>query len=156
MLFRSIDKGWFSLLGGIPLIVCDYVNQTGGKLMTGYGDPFSVYPLVQPNDPISTTLEFSEFDYYLDCYDETHISSFSTSDLPVFYSLINQISYDLGYQQSKYELYQVEPRVKMFPDKIFYEVFRSIQNTTGKYNQFVKKEELFLELEKYRINKWKK
>ena len=153
---RTMDRGRFSLLGGIPLIICDYVSQTGGKLMTGYGDPFSIYPLVQPDNPISTTLEFSEWDYYLDSYDETHISSFFTYNLPVFYSLINQIRYDLPTQQSKYELYQVEPRVKIFPDKIFYEVFRSIPNSTGTYNQFIQKEELFLELEKYRINKWQK
>ena len=35
-------------------------------------------------------------------------------------------------------------------------VFRSIPNSTGTYNQFIQKEELFLELEKYRINKWQK
>ena len=32
----------FALLGGVPLLLNDYVKENDGHLVTGYGDPFDL------------------------------------------------------------------------------------------------------------------
>lgn len=145
---KSIDKGYFSLLGGLPLLVCDLVNQTGGKLLTGYGEPFTTIPGLQPDHPISERLEMSEWDYYLDTYDSSHPSGFFTYSLEVYYSLINQIRYDVSTQKAKYLLYQVKPRMKMFWKEEFYAIFREMKKNVD-YNYYIQKKDLFKQLDSY-------
>lgn len=145
---KSIDRGYFSLLGGLPLVICDLVNQTGGKLITGYGDPFSITPGLQPIHPISERLEMSEWDYYLDTYDNSHPSGFFTYSLEVFYSLLNQIKYDIPTQMAKYKLYQLTPRKKMYWEEEFYAIFRDIKIDV-EYNYCIHKKELFRQLDSY-------
>ena len=124
---RSLDRGLFSLLGGLPLVACDAVNQVGGKLLTGYGDPFSIISGLNPTHPLSTTLEFSEWDYYLDSYDSSHPSGFFTYDIALFHALISQIEYGAPVQQAKCDLYDVPYRMKMYWKEEFYQIFRDIR-----------------------------
>jgi hypothetical protein len=145
---KSIDRGYFSLLGGLPLIICDLVNQAGGKLLTGYGDPFTITPGLQPTHPISEKLEMSEWDYYLDTYDSNHPSGFFTHSLEVFYSLLNQIRYDIPTQVAKYSLYRLTPRMKMYWKDEFYAIFREMKRDFD-YNYYIQKTELFNQLDSY-------
>lgn len=145
---KSIDRGYYSLLGGLPLVVCDLVNQTGGKLLTGYGDPFSITPGLQPTHRISERLEMSEWDYYLDTYDTSHPSGFFTHSLEVFYSLINQINYDIPTQTAKYELYKLTPRMKLYWKPEFYAIFREMKREFD-YSYYIQKNKLFDQLNKY-------
>jgi len=148
---KSLDIGFYSLLGGMPMMICDYVNAVGGKLLTGYGDPFSIIPGIVTDDNISSTLEFSEWDYYLDAYDNSHPSGFFTYSLPVFYSLINEMQYDVQMSKAKCDLYGIESRIKMFYDKELYDTFRSIKNDDiKKYNKFIDKTKLLTILNSYR------
>ena len=150
---KTLGKGLFSLLGGMPMMICDEVNKAGGKLLTGYGDPFSILPAVVPNHNISTTLEFSEWDYYLDAYDDSHPSGFFTYDLAVLYSLINEISYTEQISIAKCNLYKVEPRIKLFYDEELYKTFREMKNEKiNKYNYFIEKNTLFNVLNNYKNN----
>ena len=151
MKVKTLDKGLFSLLGGMPMMICDEVNKVGGKLLTGYGDPFSILPAIVPDHNISPTLEFSEWDYYLDAYDNSHPSGFFTYDLPVLYSLINDISYTEQISIAKCNLYRIEPRIKMFYDKELYKAFREMKNEKiNKYNHFIEKSVLLHTLSEYR------
>jgi hypothetical protein len=147
---KTCSKGLFSLLGGLPMIACDMVNQVGGKLLTGYGEPFTTLPGIQPMHRISTNLEFCEWDYYLDAYDSSHPSGFFTYDLAVMHSLISEISYDIPTQIAKYNIYRVEPRIKMFWDTEFYQVFRELKNPNiKKYDHFIEKQVLLDSLKDY-------
>lgn len=145
MSLKSYDRGLFALLGGLPLVVCDIVNELGGHLITGYGDPFSVIPGVVNTKPVSTSLEFSEWDYYLDTYDSKHPSGFFTYDQGVLYSLTKELNYGLPLQEAKHELYQLEPRIKIFWDKEFYSIFRELikGRNSFNYSYLMDKEELF-------------
>lgn len=141
---KTTKQGLYSLLGGIPLILCDYVNQVGGKLLTGYGEPFTTIPGEQPNHRISETLEFCEWDYYLDLYDSSHPSGFFTYDISIFHSLIRDIRYDTATQIAKYELYKLEPRRKIFWDKDFYKLYASlVESFKFDHQYFIHKSELF-------------
>jgi hypothetical protein len=147
---KTIDRGFYSLLGGLPLILCDEVNKIGGSLLTGYGDPFTVIPGHQSYSPISTKLEFSEWDYYLDAYDSSHPSGFFTYDLGLLYSLINQINYSCHAQKAKYILYQLPERIKMFWKKEFYTIFREMKTKIDvQYNYYIEKSVLSKDLNKY-------
>ena len=139
---KTIDRNLFSLLGGIPLVTCDEVNKVSGKLITGYGDPFQVHSGIQPNDPISTTLCFSEWDYYLDSYDNTHPSGFFTYDLGLFHSLITQIDYNCKLQEAKSKLYGLLERPKMFWEEEFYSIFREIKLDVEHHDCLISKEKV--------------
>lgn len=148
---KSLDRGLFSLLGAIPLLVCDYVNQVGGKLITGYGEPFTTLPGIKSLNLMTDRMEFCEWDYYLDAYDNTHPSGFFTYSLPVFYSLVNEIDYNIPTQIAKCNLYKVKPRHKMFPEQKFYDIFKSMRDyRIKKYNYFIQKHDLLLQFDKYR------
>jgi hypothetical protein len=147
---KSTSRGLFSLLGGLPLIAADAVNQVGGKLITGHGDPFTIIAGIPRSIPMSETLEMSEWDYYLDSYDNTHPSGFFTYDLSLFYSMIEQIRYDCSVQRAKYEFYKVEPRMKMFWKKEFYQIFRELKPAVKQYNAYIEKNELFKLLNEYK------
>lgn len=148
---KTIDKGFYSLLGGLPLIICDEVNKLGAKSITGYGEPFTTIPGKQPNHKISTRLEFAEWDYYLDVYDNSHVSGFFTYDLGLFHSLIQQISYGVSTQSAKYNLYQVTPRQKMFWQEEFYVIFREMRlQFDMEHNHYIQKRDLIREINKYK------
>ena len=55
---KTIDRNLFSLLGGLPLIVCDEVNKQSGKIITGYGDPFAVQAGNIKDEMIQNRLQF--------------------------------------------------------------------------------------------------
>lgn len=149
---KTLDRGLFSLLGGMPMMICDEVNKVGGKLLTGYGDPFSILPKVSSQHSISSTLEFSEWDYYLDAYDTSHPSGFFTYDISVLYSLINEISYSSYISEAKCSLYKITPRIKMFYDEPLYQKFREIKNNNiFKYSHFIEKDVLLSILNPYRV-----
>lgn len=147
---RTVDRGFFSLLGGLPLVACDELNKIGGKLITGYGEPFTTIPGEQPNHPISTNLEFCEWDYYLDAYDSSHPSGFFTYDVGLFYSLVEQIDYTCSTQSAKYNLYNLKPRQKMFWQKEFYAIFRELRPEKVEHHYFEEKQDVFSKLDKYK------
>lgn len=109
-----------ALLGGLPILVDDYVKTNNGYLLTGYGDPFDIRDgtLHQmehyPNSPISQTLHISEWDYYLEQYDSDNPNAFFTYNISVFYSMISEVDYNIPFQQAKAKLYGLEDRQKMF------------------------------------------
>ncbi len=151
---KIMERNFFSLMGGVPLLICDEVNRVGGKLLTGYGDPFSIIPGVVPTHRISKKLEFSEWDYYLDDYDPTHPSGFFTYDLSVFYSLISQIDYTIPIYDAKCNLYGITKRNKVFYNQDFYLKFREIKNPNiENYSKFTILSDIVSELDKYRILK---
>lgn len=147
---KTCKRGWFSLLGGLPLIVCDEVNNVGGKLVTGYGEPFATTREIDTN-PLETNLELCEWDFYLDAYDSTHPSGFFTYDLGLFQSLVNSIQYGKPTQQAKYELYGLKSRPKMFWDQEFYEIFSSVKCSVDKFDSFIKKDNFDDLVDKYAI-----
>ena len=101
---RTLDIGLPILLGGLPNIVADYVKENGGHLLTGYGDPFSP-DRYRP-------LEFSEWDYYLDAYDDYHPAAFFNYSLEVLYSMIIDMDYTVDLQTAKSKLYGLNLRHK--------------------------------------------
>jgi len=147
---RTCKRGWFSILGGLPLIACDEVNKVGGKLLTGYGEPFATTENID-SSPLGTNLELCEWDFYLDAYDSSHPSGFFTYDIGMFHSLMNGIEYGKPTQQAKYELYGLEPRPKMFWDEEFYEIFRAVKCDVKHFEYFVEKKTLDELLDKYGI-----
>lgn len=149
---KTIDRGLFALLGGLPLVVCDEVNKVSGKLITGYGDPFEVHSGIQPNNPIPTNLCFSEWDYYLDSYDNTHPSGFFTYDLGLFYSLITQIDYNCKLQESKSKLYGLKERQKMFWEDEFYSIFREIKLNIEHYDCSIPRDQVLNDLNISNLN----
>lgn len=125
---KTHRRNLHAMLGGLPLIVNDYVKARQGHLLNGYGDPFTIkeatlhqlehYPL----STISNTLEFSEWDYYPEAYDSDNPNAFFTYNLPVFYSMISEVNYEIPFQQAKAKLYGLEHRQKMFYSWQFEEV----------------------------------
>ena len=146
---KTVDRGWFSLLGGVPLILCDELNKVNGKLLTGYGEPFTTIPGFQPEHPISEKLEFCEWDYYIDSYDPSHPSGFFSYDLGLFYSLVEQIRYDCSTQSAKYLLYELPSRMKMFWKEEFYAIFRELKPELNPH-YFIQKPDLFETLKPYK------
>jgi hypothetical protein len=145
---RTRKYNLYSFLGCMPLIVCDMVNQAGGKLLTGYGDPFKITN--RPTDTVPTTLEFSEWDYYLDLYDNSHPSGFFTYSLAVLYSFVNEINYSITLQQAKSILYGLKPRSKIYWDKRFYQICAELKYVPiKKYNYSVPKDTLLTEWQSY-------
>lgn len=140
---KTVDVGRFSLLGGIPLVICDEVNKVNGKLLTGYGDPFVNIPGQQPDFPISEELAFSEWDYYLDSYDESHPSGFLTYDIGLFYSLIQQIKQDCSTQSAKYNIYELTSRRKMYWSDEFYKIFRELKPNVQSYSNIILRKDFF-------------
>lgn len=122
---KTCKTGLFSMLGGLPLVACDLVNQVGGKLLTGYGEPF-LTPTRTDSEILSTNLEICEWDYYLNVYDNSHPAGFFSYDIGLFYSLVNEISYKTTTQKAKYELYELAPRNKMPWDPEFYAIFSQL------------------------------
>ena len=124
---KTINRNLFSLLGGLPLIVCDEVNKQSGKIITGYGDPFVVQDGNIEDEMILDRLQFCEWDYYLDDYDNTHPSGFFTYDIGLFFALICEIDMFCPSQQAKTKLYELPYRMKMFWKKEFYETFHEMK-----------------------------
>lgn len=141
MYAKSVAIGFHSLLGALPLIAADLVNTSGGKLVTGYGECFKSEK-DDPDGRLSTRLDFCEWDYYLDAYDSSHPSGFFSYDLPMFHSMLNEISFEKSTQQAKYELYQVEPRPKMYWDNEFYYIFKELTQSHYKQDFRIEKDEL--------------
>lgn len=140
---RTIDRNLFSLLGGLPLVVSDELNAISGKLITGYGDCFSVQSHDLADNVISETLQYCEWDYYLDDYDESHPSGFFTYDIGLFHSLIEQISYTQPSQKAKSNLYKLPHRQKMFWSKEFYQIFREMKLNIENPYCFMPKVDIF-------------
>lgn len=117
---KTHKRNLHALLGGVPLLLNDYVKENAGYLVTGYGDPFDLSEATlhqmehYPAATIANVLEFSEWDYYPEEYDDDNPNAFFTYNLPVFYSMITEINYDIPFQRAKAELYQLEHRMKMF------------------------------------------
>lgn len=136
---KTHKRNLHAMLGGVPLLVNDYVKSKNGHLITGYGDPFDISEGTlhqmahNPTATISNMLEFSEWDYYLESYDEDNPNAFFTYNLPVFYSLINEINYNIPFQKAKSDLYQLEYRQKMFFD-IDFEVIAAKMNDLHRPN----------------------
>jgi hypothetical protein len=146
---KTIDRNLFSLLGGLPLIVCDEVNKQSGKLITGYGDPFIVQSGNNMDETVKNKLQFCEWDYYLDDYDPTHPSGFFTYDIGLFFALICEIQMLLPLQQAKSKLYQLPNRIKMFWKKEFYETFHEMKLNIETHYCFMEKSDLISDLNKF-------
>lgn len=148
---KTIDRGLFALLGGLPLVVCDEVNKVNGKLITGYGDPFMLNFDFNNDKPVEKTLEFCEWDYYLDSYDFTHPSGFFTYDIGLFHALISQIGHILPSQEAKSKLYQLPYRIKMYWLEEFYALFREIKLNVKVHNCFREKDYVLQNLSNYEL-----
>jgi hypothetical protein len=105
---RTIRRGLYSLQGGVPLIACDYANANNGNLITGCGEPFP-----SSGDVMSSDIIFNEWDFYLDSYDNTHMSGFFNYDISLFHSLINLNHNEDDVQSAKSKIYNLRLRPKM-------------------------------------------
>jgi hypothetical protein len=101
---------------------------------------------IQPTTPISTTLCFSEWDYYLDSYDVSHPSGFFTYDIGLFHSLIQEIDYSQIIQHAKSKLYGLEYRPKMFWADEFYALFREIMLDIHQFDISMSREQVLNKL----------
>lgn len=147
---RTTKNGLYSVLGGIPLLMCDLVSQVGGVLVTGYGDPCPVTPEV-PHEVLKTFLQISEWDYYLDTYAPTHPSGFLSYDPGIFYSLLKEMKYGMASQVGKSKLYGLQYREKMFWKKEFYIIFGQLKCEIhdDDYSYWIEKDDLLEILEPY-------
>ena len=150
---RTYTKNYFSLVGGIPLYLADYVNSKGGKLITGFGDPFTITPTSGISHSIAyfgPTVEYSEWDYYLDEYDNSHPSAFFTYNIEVFYHLIKDMDHTVSVQEAKSRLYDVEYRPKIHMTDEFYTLFNELQKfQVGRYSSIVSEKALMTKLKQY-------
>jgi hypothetical protein len=129
---RTKPRGYYSLMSGINFEICDIVSNKGGKLVTGTGEPFS--PIRSPNITEETdTIEFCEWDFYIDQYDATHPSGFHTYDLELHYSMLTDVEYTGDMQKTKSQLYGLEYRQKIYWDSEFYKIFNAIRPNVKQY-----------------------
>lgn len=145
---KTHKRGMFALLGGLPLLLADYVNDEKGILINGYGDPFFVEGKTVPEK-----LEISEWDYYLDCYDQRHISAFYSHNIEVFYSMASEIDYGLDLQNAKSKLYGLKHREKCYFDARFQHI-SGILNDKFKpkhYRLYLDKDYLLSSLDAYTV-----
>jgi hypothetical protein len=147
---KTHKRNMFALLGGLPLILADMID---GKLITGYGEPFWTVRhherMVDCKD--YPNLEFCEWDFYLNCYDDTHPSGFFTYDISVFYSMIKEADYNLSFNNAKVKLYNLKPRPKMFWRQDFQNISWELnkEKHPGKFMDYVNKNELIKTFEEY-------
>lgn len=131
---KTHKRNLHATLGGLPLLVNDYVKNKNGYLVTGYGDPFDIRDgtLHQiehyPTSPISHNLHISEWDYYPEHYDSDNPNAFFTYNLSIFYSMISEVDYEIPFQQAKAKLYGLENRKKMFFSYDFEKVAAKLNN----------------------------
>ena len=147
---KTHKRNMFALLGGLPLILADMID---GKLITGVCDPFllvhhherMIHSKNYPN------LEFCEYDFYLDCYDNRHPSGFFTYDISVFYSLIKEADYNLSFNEAKAKLYNLKHREKTFWRKDFQDISYQLnkEKHPTKFKEYLNKDELIKTLESY-------
>jgi hypothetical protein len=150
MLKKVKSLGLFTLLGAVPLIICDHVNKLNGSLITGSKEVFSYAPPIIPN--VSYAIEFAEFDYYLDSYDNRHPSGFFGYDLALFYSMLKDIRYDIPIQQAKCELYGISMRDKIYWDKEFYTILvENIPQGIKNYYRYADKDNILTSLSAYAL-----
>jgi len=142
---RTVDRGVFILLGGVPLILADYVKEKNGHLLTGYGECFHNNLLVDKR------LEFCEYDYYLDLYDNLHPSGFFNYSIEVLYSMIKELDYTIPIQEAKSKLYNLKTRDKMKPVEDFYSIQRNYVSKSIKFKKYILKERFLNLLENYKI-----
>jgi hypothetical protein len=142
---RTINKGLSILLGGIPLILADYVKEKNGYLLTGYGECFHNNLLVDKR------LEFCEYDYYLDLYDNTHPSGFFNYSIEVLYSMIRELDYTIPIQEAKSKLYNLKLRNKIKPTLDLYSIQANLIPQNIKFKKYFYKEKFIKNLENYII-----
>lgn len=148
---KTHKRNMFALLGGLPLIICDYINDKGGKLVTGYGEPF--WTTRKGFNVDLKNLELCEWDYYLNDYDETHPAGFFVYDIGVFYSLIKEVDYTKNFNDAKIKLYNLKPRDKMFWNQNFQDLAWQLNknNKPNVYSHHIHKDDLIKLLEEYII-----
>lgn len=146
---KTHKRNMFSLQGGVPLVVADHID---GKLITGCGEPlWTVRQHERMIDCIDyPNLEFCEWDFYLDYYDESHPSGFFTYDISVLYSMIKEVDYNLSFNDAKVKLYNLRNRPKMFWRNDFQKIAFELnkEKTPIKFNQYINKNEFIEMLEK--------
>lgn len=124
---KTHKRNLHALLGGLPLLINDYVKSQGGHLINGNGDPFTIEDkenkqnshslhLIHkyPENRVSQLLEFSEWDAYPEQYDSDNPNAFFNYNIPIMYSMIKEIDYDIPFQHAKTKLYGLEYRFKIF------------------------------------------
>jgi len=150
---RTYAKHWHSMIGGIPLYVADYVNQRNGKLLTGLGDPFTVWSTggVSYNPTrFGSTLEYNEFDYYLYEYDNSHPGAFFNYNISIMYHMIKDIDHTLCVQEAKSVLYGVKYRPKIHMTQELYTAVDILRLFDVKrMNSIVPEKALLSKLEQY-------
>jgi hypothetical protein len=97
---------WIGPYGIHSMIIADRLKK---PVVSGYGDPFKCDDFTQA---LSTTLEFSEWDYYYADPNLKPISFFSHTQ-EVFYALITQMDYSLPLQEAKSKIYDLPFRPKI-------------------------------------------
>lgn len=139
---RSLIKGLPVLLGGLPNIVSDYVSGRGGYLLTGHGDPFGYEK--------ETLLEFCEWDYYLNVYNQKHPGSFLNYSLEVLYSFVKEFDNTIDIQQAKAKLYGLEMRPKLHWSEEFHALQKETMNVDGfSIRKYVYKDEFLKKISDY-------
>jgi len=147
---KTHKRNMFALLGGVPLILADMID---GKLITGVCDPFWVVHHYERmiDSKYYPNLEFCEYDFYLDSYDNSHPGGFFAYDISVLYSMIKEADYNLSFSNAKVKLYNLKPRTKMFWRKDFQDISYQLNKDKhpGKFIEYINKDELVKTLESY-------
>jgi hypothetical protein len=125
---RAKANGYFSLMCSLHLEICDIISAKGGKLVNGLGEPFTTTSKTDDQEIL-----ICEWELYLNQYDNSHPGSFFMYDLPLHYSLVNDIVFQNDIQKSKSDLYGLDNRPKMFWNKEFYDIANQLAPAIDKY-----------------------
>lgn len=106
-----------SLISCVTILAAEYALKSGGDLVTGHCDPFSLvttYGDIRTVDPvpITETLEICEYDFYIETFFPTLTGSLLGVDVGVYYALLSEISHTLPYEEAKAVLYGIPLRSK--------------------------------------------
>jgi hypothetical protein len=148
------SENFYNYFSFITLTLADFAKENSGYLLTGFGDPFG-FPEPYP-DPMSTTLEVSDFDYYLDYYDPIHPNCFFSYNTAIFYSLISEIDYSLPEQEAKSKLYNLPFRPKIdYSKSDVHKIFTSMPKKFRSFSEkhLINSKSLIIELEKFIVQR---
>ena len=101
---KTLLNGYVSILGGVNILIREYVQSVGGKMIHGSDEP------IFENDRFYV----SEWDFYSDYYSGYDCCGFFTYDMSLFYSYASQIPTQGDLQFNKSTLYGLEARPKMY------------------------------------------
>lgn len=111
---KIYNRGLISPIGLTPLLVYDHVRNTGGKVVSGQGEPLPI-TLRNKDTQIGRTLQMFEFEFYMDHYaSDPQPAPFYCYNQGIFYSYLTEIDTTLELEEAKCKLYGIPSRKKTY------------------------------------------